>query len=63
MDQSKLICANYDLDEMKELFHADSLRFLRLEDFEEVLGDSICTACMSGRYFGKLYDYDPGKEN
>ncbi len=63
IEQSKLMAANYDLDEMKELFHADSLRFLKLEDFEEVLGDSICTACMSGRYFGKLYDYDPGKEN
>ncbi len=58
-----LAAANYELEEMKEIFHADSLRFLKLEDFEAVLGDSMCTACMSGRYFGKLYDYEFRKEN
>lgn len=57
IEEKDLAARSYSVEEMAELFGADSLRFLSREDFEEVLGSSSCMACMNGRYAEKLYDY------
>lgn len=62
IEQSQLAASEYSIEEMAELFGADSLRFLSRQDFEEALGEECCTVCMGGRAFCSLYDYESGKD-
>ena len=52
-DRSKLMAANYSLDEIRSYIHADSLGYLSLEGMIEACGaprDSFCAACYDGNY-------------
>jgi len=52
----ELIAANYDLDQICEMIHADSIAYLSEEGLknavvkEHTLHHGICTACMTGSY-------------
>src|SRR5699024_5880522 len=54
--REELIAANYTLEEMGRLIHADSIAFLSEEGLqksvvkENTLDQGICTACMTGAY-------------
>lgn len=57
LSTDELVAANYDLEEMREMIGADSLRFLSVERLKEVLGSSgpegdcgLCLACFTGNY-------------
>jgi amidophosphoribosyltransferase len=52
-DRSKLMAANYTLDEIRRYLNADSLGYLSLEGMIEAVGapkDSFCLACYNGEY-------------
>lgn len=55
--ENQLAAARYSTEEMKELFHADSLRFLDEEDFASLLPEGACRACMNGSYPADPADY------
>ena len=52
-----LVAANYSLEEMKQLFHVDSIRFLSVEDFKKCVPETSCFACCTGEYPEELNDY------
>ncbi|MDE2188565.1 MAG: amidophosphoribosyltransferase [Patescibacteria group bacterium] len=49
-DQSKLIAANNTQDEIRKKLDLDSLGYLSMEGFMEVLGQGHCLACWNGNY-------------
>src|SRR6267143_2944990 len=58
-DRSKLMAANYSLDEIRQYLSADSLAYLSLDGMvkaTELPGDSFCLACYNGQY---PVAYDP----
>ena len=59
-DRSKLMAANYDLDEICQYLDADSLNYLSQDGMVQATGkpkDSFCMACYDGVY---PVEYDPG---
>src|SRR5213592_242657 len=58
-DRSKLMAANYSLDEIRKYLSADSLAYLSQQGMIKATGlpaDSFCMACYDGRY---PVPYDP----
>ncbi len=58
-DRSKLMAANYDLEEICQYLNADSLNYLSKEGMVKATGqptDSFCLACYDGEY---PVEYDP----
>ena len=58
-DRSKLMAANYSLDDIRKYLSADSLRYLSLEGMVKATGlpgNSFCMACYDGYY---PVPYDP----
>lgn len=55
--QDKLVAFNYSVEEMVELFHIESLRFLDIEDFKKCVPETSCLACFDGNYPIDLADY------
>lgn len=58
-DRSKLMAANYTLEEIRQYLKADSLRYLSLEGMVKAISraqDSLCLACYNGDY---PVPYDP----
>ncbi len=58
-DRSKLMAANYDLEEICQYLNADSLNYLSQEGMVKATGqpeDSFCMACYDGKY---PVEYDP----
>jgi amidophosphoribosyltransferase len=58
-ERSKLMAANYSLDEIRQYLHADSLGYLSEDGMVKATGlskDSFCLACYNGDYPVK---YDP----
>jgi amidophosphoribosyltransferase len=58
-DRSKLMAANYTLDEIRRYLNANSLGYLSIEGMVRATGlpkDSFCMACYNGRY---PQPYDP----
>lgn len=55
--QKDLAAYNYTLDEMKQLFQVDSLRFISIEDFKKCIPETSCLACCTGEYPEDLQDY------
>jgi amidophosphoribosyltransferase len=52
-DRSKLMAANYSLEEIRKYLNADSLHYLSLDGMVKATGlpkDSFCLACYDGRY-------------
>lgn len=53
-DRSKLVAANYDIEELCNIIGADSIGYLSLEGMLEVAekysGSGFCDACFSGNY-------------
>ncbi|MBX3746961.1 MAG: amidophosphoribosyltransferase [Verrucomicrobiae bacterium] len=52
-DRSKLMAANYTIDEIRRYLNADSLGYLSLEGMVKAVGapkDSFCLACYNGDY-------------
>ena len=56
--QKDLAAYNYTLDEMKQLFQVDSLRFLSVSDFKKCVPEASCMACCTGHYLENLQDYE-----
>ena len=56
-EQDKLVAFNYSVEEMVELFHIESLRFLDIEDFKKCVPETSCLACFDGNYPIDLADY------
>lgn len=52
----ELVAANYDLEEMRTMIGADSLKFLSVEKTKEVLGNDLCLACFTGNYLLEVED-------
>ncbi len=57
LGEGELLAANNEVEEMRKLIEADSLRFLSVQKLREVLGDTginedygLCTACFTGKY-------------
>ncbi|MBR5047254.1 MAG: amidophosphoribosyltransferase, partial [Eubacterium sp.] len=47
----QLIASDHSTEEIRRRIHADSLAYLRIEDFDRMTeGLSLCTACFDGRY-------------
>ena len=58
-DRSKLMAANYNLEEICQYLNADSLNYLSKEGMVKATGqptDSFCLACYDGEY---PVEYDP----
>src|ERR1041385_5460689 len=58
-DRSKLMAANYSLDEIRKYLNADSLHYLSKEGMVKATGlpkNSFCMACYDGNY---PVEYDP----
>ena len=55
--QKDLAAFNYSVDEMKQLFQVDSLRFISVEDFKKCVPETSCLACCTGEYPEELQDY------
>ncbi|MBQ2054372.1 MAG: amidophosphoribosyltransferase, partial [Eubacterium sp.] len=48
---SQLIASEHSSEEVRERVGADSLQYLRIEDFKTMVGDlPLCTACFSNNY-------------
>lgn len=56
LSTEELAAANCDVEEMRAMIGADSLRFLSVEKMQEVLGCGLCLACFTGRYPTKESD-------
>lgn len=50
LSTEELVAANYDLEEMRAMIGADSLRFLSVEKLQKVLNCGLCLACFTGKY-------------
>jgi amidophosphoribosyltransferase len=47
----QLIASNHSTEEVRARIGADSLAFLKQEDFKEMVGDlGLCSACFDNRY-------------
>ena len=47
----QLIAAEHSTEEVRENIGADSLQYLRVEDFKAMVGDlPLCTACFTNEY-------------
>ncbi len=55
--QEQFVAHNYTVEEMQEIFHIESLRFLDLDDFKACLPETSCLACFNGDYPTHLADY------
>ena len=58
-DPAEMIAANHSVDEIRELIGADSLAYLSLEGLETATtrpGDTLCRACLTGRYPTRIPD-------
>ena len=55
--QKDLAAFNYSVDEMKQLFQVDSLRFISVEDFKKCVPETSCLACCTGECPEDLQDY------
>jgi len=53
--REELIAWGRDVGEVGRAIGADTLRYISLEKFVEVLGEGVCYACFTGRY---LHDID-----
>jgi amidophosphoribosyltransferase (EC 2.4.2.14) len=51
----ELVAWGREVEEVRGIIGADTLRYISLEKFKEVLGRNICYACFTGRY---LHDID-----
>ncbi len=52
-DASKLMAANYTVDEIRQYLHADSVAYLSIEGMVKATGrpkDAFCMACYDGKY-------------
>ncbi len=50
-NSSQLIASEHSTEEVRKTIGADSLRYLRIEDFERMTGDlPLCRACFDGEY-------------
>lgn len=49
-ESSQLAAHQFNDEEMCQLFGADSIRFLSIEEFMDCLPVESCTACMTGKY-------------
>ena len=61
--REELIAANHSVEEMREIFGADSLAYLSLEELREVersMKHGFCDACFSGEY--PVSVAEPGKQ-
>jgi amidophosphoribosyltransferase len=53
----ELLAADHTVDQMRDFIGADSLEFLSLEGFKQVIADhgvvpsDCCLACMDGKYW------------
>lgn len=56
-EKKDLMADHYTVEEMQELFHIESLRFLSLEDLKACIPSTSCTACFDGDYPIQLADY------
>jgi len=48
--REELVAWGRDVEEIRRVIGADTLRYISLERFREVLGDAVCYACFTGRY-------------
>lgn len=55
--KKELIAAHKSVQELCEYIHADSLRFLSIDELRSICKGGLCTACFDGHYVTKLYDY------
>ena len=56
--REELISARLSARELCEYLHADSLRFLTVDDLKKAYGhDRLCFSCFSGQYVTDLYDH------
>lgn len=56
IEEDQLAAASFSLEDLQALFEADSLRFLSLSDFKDLMPCSVCTRCFeqaSGRSIKK----------
>lgn len=53
--REELIAWGKDVEEVRKVVGADTLRYISLEKFMEVLGETTCYSCFTGRY---LHDID-----
>jgi amidophosphoribosyltransferase len=61
-DRSKLMAANYSLEQIREYLNADSLHYLSPEGMVKATGlpeSAFCMACYNGRY---PVPYDPTQD-
>ena len=55
--RQELIAAHKSVQELCDYIHADSLRFLSVEELRSICKGGLCTACFDGQYVTELYDY------
>lgn len=55
--QGELVAYHYTCEEMEELFHVDSLRFLDIEEYKQCVPQNSCMACFDGVYPEDLADF------
>ena len=55
--RQELIAAHKSVQELCDYIHADSLRFLSVEELRLICKGGLCTACFDGQYVTELYDY------
>lgn len=56
--KDQLIGARLNVDEICEYIHADSLRFMSLNELQEAAGKiGLCVACFNGKYCTDLFSY------
>lgn len=56
-DRNQLASAQMDNETLRAWIGANSLEFLSLEDLETVTGGGLCTACFTGSYPTRLYQW------
>ena len=50
-DNSELIATEHSTEQIRQQIGADSLEYMHIEDFEQMIGDlEICKACFDGKY-------------
>ncbi|ACB40826.1 amidophosphoribosyltransferase [Pyrobaculum neutrophilum] len=48
--RSELVAWGREVEEVRQIVGADTLRYISMEKFREVLGDSVCYGCFTGVY-------------
>lgn len=56
--RQELIAAYKSVEELCAYIHADSLRFLSIEELSSLCKGGLCCACFDGHYLTKLYEYE-----